>query len=148
LVEFLVREAGQEDFPAIRSLIHAVRINPLGLDWHRFQVAMSPKGELLGCGQIKPHSDGSRELASIAVRDGERDHGIASAIISTLLALNPERPLYLMCRTKLKSFYNKFGFIAIKTGEMPPYFKRVCRLERIINSSSQAEDKLLVMRLG
>ncbi len=148
MVEFIVRTAAQEDFPAIRALIHSVRINPLGLDWRRFQVALSPKGELLGCGQIKPHADGSMELASIAVRDSERDHGIASAIISTLLVLNPERPLYLMCRSKLNSFYNKFGFIAIETEEMPPYFKRVHRIEHIINSSSQAEDRLLVMRLG
>ena len=67
LAEFTVRPATREDFPAIRSLIHTVRINPTGLGWRRFLVAVTPQGRLLGCGQIKLHADGSREMASIAV---------------------------------------------------------------------------------
>jgi N-acetylglutamate synthase-like GNAT family acetyltransferase len=147
LVDIVVRPAVQEDFPAIRALIHAVQINPIGLDWHRFQVTLSPTGELLGCGQIKPHSDGSKELASIAVVENERGKGFARAIIATLLTLEPDRPLFLMCRARLNSFYGKFGFKSVEFEEMPPYFKRISRLERIFNSSSGVDDRLLVMRL-
>jgi N-acetylglutamate synthase-like GNAT family acetyltransferase len=147
LVDIIVHPAFQKDFPAIRALIHAVQINPIGLDWRRFQVAMSNNGELLGCGQIKLHSDGSKELASIAVQESERGKGIARAIISTLLTLEPNRPLYLMCRARLNSFYEKFGFISVEMEDMPPYFKRISRVERIINSSSRVDDRLLVMRL-
>ena len=105
------------------------------------------KAFLLGCGQIKPHSDGSKEIASIAVKEEERGKGIARLIISTLIKLEPERPLYLMCRARLNSFYDKFGFRAIILEEMPTYFKRISRAERIFNFASRAEDRLLVMRL-
>jgi N-acetylglutamate synthase-like GNAT family acetyltransferase len=147
LVDFIIRAASQEEFPAIRSLIHAVQINPTGLDWRRFLVAISARGSFLGCGQIKPHSDGSKELASIAVQENSRGRGIARMIILTLVELEVERPLYLMCRARLESFYNKFGFRTINLEIMPPYFRRICRLERIFNSASQADNRLLVMRL-
>jgi len=147
LVDIIIRAATQEEFPAIRSLIRAVQINPTGLDWRRFLVAISTQGNLLGCGQIKPHSDGSKELASIAVQENSRGRGIARMIILTLVKHEVERPLYLMCRARLETFYNKFGFRTLNLEEMPPYFKRINRLERIFNSASQADKRLLVMRL-
>ena len=131
----------------IRLLIHAVKINPIGLDWWRFLVAVTPQGNLLGCGQIKLHADGSRELASIAVQEQSRKQGVARAVIEALLALKPERPLYLICRDRLKLVYVKFRFHAIGLEEMPPYFRRISCAERIFNSKAQADDRLLVMRL-
>src|SRR3989304_5329525 len=65
--ELRLRPETAADAGAIRSLIFRVGINPRGLDWRRFQVAVDPGGRLVGCGQVKPHADGSRELASIAV---------------------------------------------------------------------------------
>jgi N-acetylglutamate synthase-like GNAT family acetyltransferase len=147
LAEFTVRPAAREDFPAIRSLIHSVRINPIGLDWRRFFVAVTPQTELLGCGQVKPHADGSKEMASIATREQARGQGVARAIIEALLRLESERPLYLMCRARLKPLYAKFGFHAIILEEMPAYFMRISRAERILNSKAQSDDRLLVMRL-
>jgi len=110
-------------------------------------VAVALEGNLLGCGQIKPHADGSRELASIAVQEQVRGQGVARAVIEALFDLVPERPLYLMCRTRLRSFYVKWGFHAIVKEEMPPYFRNISRIERIFNSKGQPEDRLLVMRL-
>lgn len=147
LVEFSVRPAIREDFAAIRSLIHTVQINPIGLDWCRFLVAVTGQGNLLGCGQIKPHADGSREMASIAVQEQARGQGVARAVIEALLALKPERHIYLMCRARLKPLYVKFGFHAIGLEEMPPYFRRISLAERIINSKAQPKDRLLVMFL-
>ena len=147
LAEFTVRPALREDFPAIRSLILSVKINPTGLDWRRFLVAMTPQDDLVGCGQIKTHSDGSREMASIAVQEQNRGQGVARDVIEALLALGTERPLYLMCRARLKPLYNKFGFHAIWLEEMPSYFRRISRAERIFNSKAQPDDRLLVMRL-
>ncbi len=37
---YQLRSATQTDFPAIRELIHRVQINPMGLDWARFVVAV------------------------------------------------------------------------------------------------------------
>jgi N-acetylglutamate synthase-like GNAT family acetyltransferase len=147
LVDFKVREATRKDFPAIRGLIHDVHINPTGLDWRHFLVAMTQENSLLGCGQIKTHFDGSRELASVAVREQARGQGIARAIIEALLARQTNRPLFLMCRSRLEPLYEKFGFRTIDLKDMPVYFQRVKRAERIFNSMAQAEDRLSVMRL-
>jgi N-acetylglutamate synthase-like GNAT family acetyltransferase len=147
MVDFVIRPATCQDFPAIRALIHAVSINPTGLEWRRFMVAVTPDGTLLGCGQIKPHSDGSRELASIAVQEQARGQGIARAVIQELLAREQTRPLYLMCRARLGPLYMKFGFRAIDLDEMPVYFHRISRAERIFNSRVRPEDRLMIMRL-
>jgi N-acetylglutamate synthase-like GNAT family acetyltransferase len=147
LVEFIVRQATRNDFRAIRSLIHTVQINPTGLDWKRFLVVMTNDGNLMGCGQIKVHRDRSREMASIAVQERFRGLGIARAVIVALLAIESKRPLFLMCRSHLKQFYAKFGFHAIELVEMPPYFWRISRIERIINSKEQPDNRLVVMRL-
>lgn len=147
MAEFIVRPAIREDIAAIRMLIHTVQINPTGLVWPRFLVAVTPQGNLLGCGQIKKHSDGSREMASIAVEEQTRGQGVARAVIEALLAQEPDRPLYLMCRTRLNLLYVKFGFQTVRPEEMPLYFRRISRFERFINSKAKPEDRLTVMRL-
>ena len=147
MAEFTVRQATRKDLLEIRSLIHAVKINPTGLDWRRFLVVVTPQKSLLGCGQIKTHADGSRELASIAVQEHNRGQGVARAVIEALLVFTPERPIYLMCQARLKWLYTKFGFHAIGLEEMPPYFRRISHVERIFNSKAQPGNRLLVMRL-
>ncbi len=147
MADFSIRPAVKDDAPAIRRLIHAVNINPTGLSWRRFLVAVSPENELLGCGQIKPHDDGSIELASIAVQPPARSRGIARAVIEELLAREAARPVYLMCRAQLEPLYQKFGFQTIPLKEMPRYFKMISRAERIFNKDADPLDRLRVMRL-
>ncbi|MGD0877945.1 MAG: GNAT family N-acetyltransferase [Anaerolineales bacterium] len=147
MVDFVVRSATRQQFSEIRALIHGVNINPTGLDWRRFLVAVTSDNALLGCGQIKPHFDGSRELASIAVKEHVRGQGVARAIIQELLNRETTRPLYLMCRARLEPLYVKFGFCAINQAEMPRYFQQISRAERVFNSKAPAEDRLMVMRL-
>lgn len=146
--KILLRQATREDQAAIRRLIHDVQINPTGLKWNRFLVAVTPENKLVGCGQIKSHTDGSNELASIAVREHARGRGISRMIIEKLLAQDDRRPLYLMCRTRLGPLYEKFGFQAIDQDEMPLYFQRISRAERIFNKNARHEDRLLIMRLN
>jgi N-acetylglutamate synthase-like GNAT family acetyltransferase len=86
-------------------------------------------------------------MASIAVHRQARGQGVAQAIIEMLLESELERPLYLMCRGRLKTFYEKFGFHAINMEEMPPYFQRVSCAERIFNSKAHPDNRLQVMRL-
>jgi N-acetylglutamate synthase-like GNAT family acetyltransferase len=148
LVDYLVRTASSEDFPAIRALILEVHINPFGLNWRHFLVAVTSKDELIGCGQIKYHSDGSRELASIAVQVKARGQGVAQAVIQELLARETARPLFLMCRARLELLYAKFGFVTIGPKQMPPYFRCIRAVERIFNSKARPEDRLSVMKLS
>lgn len=126
-VEYTLRPAAAQDFPAIRKLIRQVGINPLGLRWQRFTLAVDGDGGIIGCGQVKPHSDGSRELASIAVVSTRRREGVASAVIHHLLQQENSR-LFLTCRAGLGPYYQRFGFQAASFAALSPYFRRLYRL--------------------
>jgi amino-acid N-acetyltransferase len=143
---FTLRPADSADFPAIRGLIRAAQINPLGLHWQRFVIAVDAQGQMIGCGQVKPHRDGSRELASIAVTPAWRGQGVARAIIEHLLAIHPGT-LYLTCRAGLGAFYEKFGFGAIQAADMPPYFRRLSRLAKLATRLT-GENLLVMVRSG
>ena len=144
--QFSLFSALEADFPAIKGLIHETGINPTGLDWHRFTVAKTPQGEFIGCGQLKPHGDGSVELASIAVKTARRKKGVASAIIKKLMAEAP-RPLYLTCLSNNGPFYEKFGFRIISGDELPKYFRRLTKVAGLISALSLMQEKMLVMML-
>ena len=58
-VTITYRPAQASDEAAIKALIRTVNINPMGLKWQRFLVALDKNGQLIGCGQIKSHRDGS-----------------------------------------------------------------------------------------
>ena len=145
---YVVRRAREEEAGAIKDLIHAVGINPMGLDWRRFLVAVDARDQVIGTGQLKPHRGGILELASVAVVPEHRGEGLARAIIEHLLQDSP-RPLYLTCRLRLEPFYEKFGFRAISYEEMPRYYQRLSRLAGIyitVTGQDQA-DGLSVMKL-
>ncbi|MFZ5910621.1 MAG: GNAT family N-acetyltransferase [Chloroflexota bacterium] len=144
-VSFTLRPAVEADFPAIRALIRGARINPTGLDWRRFTVAVDGSG-VIGCGQLKPVPSGLTELASLAVQPALRRQGVARAILEHLLDGSP-RPLYLTCRSGLGSFYEKFGFAAVAPGELPPYYHRLQRLAGLLMELARRGETLLVMKL-
>lgn len=142
---YQLRPAIEADSSAIRTLVHQAQINPLDLDWPRFIVAVSPDGELVGCGQVKTHRDGSRELASIVVAPAFRNQGIARAIIEHLSGSHPGT-LYLTCRSSLGPFYEKLGYRIIQQEEMPRYFRRISHLFRFMSKAHLVGEGLLVMR--
>lgn len=140
-----LRAATAADQKAIKALIRAARINPLGIDWRRFVVAVDAQGALLGCGQVKLHRDGSRELASIAVARAWRKQGVARTIIHYLLQTHPA-PLWLTCLSRLIPFYAQFGFREVTdAAQMPPYFRRVYRLYNLFARGQRPEGYLAVM---
>jgi ribosomal protein S18 acetylase RimI-like enzyme len=126
-------------------LIHAARINPIGIDWRRFVVAEAASGAVIACAQIKPHHDGSNELASLVVDEEWRGRGIARKMIEHYLAANYP-PLWLTCRSGLIPLYKKFEFHEMKTRDgMPAYFRRVSRLGNLLISVSRRGEYLAVM---
>jgi amino-acid N-acetyltransferase len=141
---FDLRPAIESEAGHIKSLVYAARINPADLNWQRFIVAVSESGEIIGCGQVKPHRDGSQELASIVVRPAWQGKGVARAIIERLIAAHPGT-LYLTCRAKLGSLYEKFGFRRVGAAEMPRYFRRLNRIAGVIGLFLDKEDGLWVM---
>ena len=100
---------------------------------------------MVGCGQVKPHRGGARELASIAVVPGMRGKGVARAVIDRLLEDQNEE-LYLTCRASLAPFYNKFGFRSAQAAELPHYFRAVRRFAGAIQRLGIMDEGLLVMK--
>ena len=143
---FTIRPAREAESAQIRDLIHLVGINPMGLDWKRFVVAVDDHDEMLGCGQLKPHGSDILELASLAVYPGHQGKGVARRIIEHLLKDSP-RPLYLMCESRLGPMYEKFGFRPIHYEEMPRYFQRISKLAGLVTTLAQREERLLIMKL-
>jgi N-acetylglutamate synthase-like GNAT family acetyltransferase len=141
-----LRPATATDQAAIKALIRSVGINPLGLDWRRFLVGVDEDGRLLGCGQIKPHGDGTRELASVAVVPELRRRGLARSIIYALQE-QAGPPLWLTCTATLVPFYQPFGFQQITDpAAMSPHFRRLHHLARIFFKLSPQSGELAVMK--
>lgn len=141
-----LRAARELDSKQIVALIHLVGINPSALDWHRFVVAVNSAGQIVGCGQIKPHGKDIHELASIAVHPDYRGRGIARAVIEWLLT-DPSRPLYLMCMSSNGPMYEKFAFHSLTNDEMPRYYRRIKKLFDVADVVLHSDEKLLVMKL-
>lgn len=143
---FRIQKATEKHAGPIRGLVLRSGINPTALNWRRFLVALDERGELIGCGQVKPHADGTHELASIAVEPEWRGRGVARALIEALLAKHPGE-LYLMCQSSLEPLYTKFGFLKIERAQMPTFFRRVSKLAGILEYWSQRGAHLIVMHL-
>ena len=141
---YFIRPATSEDSSHIRKLVIKGHINPTGLDWRRFIVAINFDDQLIGCGQIKPHRDGSREMASLVVTEAYRGQGLARDILESLLEDEPG-PIYLMCRSGLGGLYEKFGFRALDYDKMPRYFQRVSKVTGILEPLRKQGESLLVM---
>lgn len=142
----VIRSATAEDQYAIRLIVRAALLNPLALDWPRFIVAHDG-WQVIGVGQIKPHRDGRRELASIAVVPEWQGQGVGSAIIMALLA-RESGTIYLTCMDRLVPYYTRFGFRRVERADMPPYFRRVERLMNTLLWLARRRERLAVMRLA
>ncbi|MBA3944603.1 MAG: GNAT family N-acetyltransferase [Herpetosiphonaceae bacterium] len=123
---FTLRSARADDQAVITALVRRARINPRGLQWQNFLLA-EDGGSIIGVGQVKPHADGVRELASIAVIPQRQHQGIASMIIRALLA-KETGPIYLMCIDNLATFYMQFGFHVMAPTDLPRSLAKEYRL--------------------
>ncbi|HEX9373029.1 MAG TPA: GNAT family N-acetyltransferase [Roseiflexaceae bacterium] len=140
----IIRPAVAEDQYAIKAIVRAALINPTSLAWPRFLVATWGQ-DTIGVGQVKPHGDGSRELASIAVVPEWQGQGVGGAIIRGLLA-RETGPLHLTCVADKEGYYARFGFRRIPRAEMTPYFRRLDRVARLIGLLLARDMRLIVMR--
>ena len=129
---YAIRRAVQTDQTSISALVRAAGINPFDLRWQRFLVA-EEDGRIIGAVQIKPHGDGSRELASLAVIPENRGQGVGSALVQALLATE-SGTVYLTCADRLERYYTRFGFRRLERSEMPSYFRRLSRLTRALSA--------------
>lgn len=142
---FYLRPAVEADRTTIRRLVHQASINPIDLHWQRFVVAEDDEREIIGCGQIKSHRDGSRELASIVVADEWQGKGVARAVIEHLM-LEAGAPLWLTCRSGLVPLYAKFSFRPVGPEEpQPAYFRRLRKLAKAVGMVIGKGETMAVM---
>ena len=139
----IIRPASADDQFVITMIVRAARINPSDLDWQRFLLAQWGQ-DIVGVGQVKPHEDGSREVASIAVVPEWQGHGVGSALIRALLS-RETGPLHLMCDADREHYYERFGFRRLERAAMPPYFRRFALLAAVIGLLSFNRMRVIVM---
>jgi N-acetylglutamate synthase-like GNAT family acetyltransferase len=141
-----LRQATSADQAAIKRIIREAEINPMGLKWPNFVLAVDDStGEVVGTGQIKPHGDGTRELASIATVPAYQRQGIAHRIIERLISQSTGT-LYLTCMSNMGPFYEQFGFREQRNNELTPYFRRISTLARAFMRLDPQKRRMLVMK--
>lgn len=121
-----LRRATYTDRSAVIDLVRAARINPTGLAWERFWV-IEDAGTIVATGQLKPHGDGSLELASLAVVPSYQDRRLGSALIYALLAYSSQPP-FLICRRELGGYYRRYGFVELPLAQAPRHLRPFARL--------------------
>jgi N-acetylglutamate synthase-like GNAT family acetyltransferase len=142
----ILRPATAADQDRIKAIIKEADINPMNLKWPNFLLAVDDAtGEVVATGQIKTHGDGSQELASIATIPAYQKRGIATRIITALLAKDLH-PLYLTCIGKMAPFYQPFGFRVLTAAEYPPYFKRLRVVARVVQAFAREDWQFTVMK--
>lgn len=128
----LIRRATATDQAAITELVRAARINRRGLDWRRFMVA-EDAGQVVGAGQVRLYPDGSRELASGAVRPAYRGRGVGRRLAEALLA-DESGPVYLLVDRRHAGHYARLGFRPVEPGALPPALARTYRRGRLVTA--------------
>ena len=138
-----IHTASEDDQYAITAIVRAARIYPRDLDWQRFLLAQWGQ-DIIGVGQVKPHSDGSRELASLAVVPEWQGNGIGGVLVRALLS-RETGPLHLMCDASREHYYERFGFKRLERRAMPPYFRRFMLIAPVLRLLSLNRIRLIVM---
>lgn len=144
-----IRPAQAQEAARIRSLVRAERLNPFGLDWRRFFVAVDETGAILGCVQQKTHwrrrQPVVRELASLVVSREWRGQGLGAVLVRHLQE-KAGPPLWLMCRARLVPFYEQFAFREQRgRGEMPLYFAIIQTGVDLLTFGRRRSDYLAIM---
>jgi N-acetylglutamate synthase-like GNAT family acetyltransferase len=112
-----IRRATERDELAITSLVRSEHLNPIGLDWRRFVIAVDAAG-VAGAVQLRRHPDDARELGSLVVRPDARGRGIAARLIDALLATAGARVL-MITGAAFAAHYARWGFRRIEPARAP-----------------------------
>jgi amino-acid N-acetyltransferase len=117
-----VRQAVALDQLAITQLVHGERLNPNGIGWANFIVAVMGS-KVVGAVQMRQHADGSRELGSLVVGRAHRGRGVAGRLINALLACHTGT-VHVITRHTNAGHYRRWGFAVIQTCDAPRALRR------------------------
>jgi amino-acid N-acetyltransferase len=121
-----IRPATEQDQATIRAMAHKERVNPTQLDWPNFMLAIDD-GAVVGAAQMRKHCDGSRELATLVVREEARGRSIATRLIDALLAREPG-PVFMITGERYADHYARWGFRRREPTAVPGAVRRNYRM--------------------
>jgi N-acetylglutamate synthase-like GNAT family acetyltransferase len=108
-MEVAIRPAAAEEQAAVRALLGGERVNPLGIDWRNFLVAVAG-GAVVGCVQLRPAGPGAVELGSLVVRADLRRQGLGARLIEAALARAGGRRVLAVTAAARAPFFARWGF--------------------------------------
>ena len=111
-----IRPAMAAEQALLRRIVLAAHLDPSNLHWQNFVIA-EWDAQLAGIAQVKPYKD-CREFGSLVVLPEFRKRGIAAQLIERCLANEPGR-IYLICESRMESFYKKWGFSKVSFAQAP-----------------------------
>ena len=127
-----IRQATLSDQAVIRRLVRQARLNPRSLDWRAFVIAETDNTPV-GVAQVRQHSDGSRELASLVVVAEHQGRGIAGRMIDALLC-EETHPVFTLLDRRYAEHFIRWGFQPIRVTELPESMKRQLRLGQVVTA--------------
>jgi amino-acid N-acetyltransferase len=131
-VEVTVRPARGEDQPAITAMVRRARLNPADLRWERFVIA-ERDSRMVGVAQLRRHTDGATELASMVVEPESRGFGIAMRMVDVLLA-DEQGPVYALIDRRFVDHFARWGFARVDPRELPRSVSRVYRIGLVVTA--------------
>jgi amino-acid N-acetyltransferase len=131
-VQVVVRRARSDDQPVITAMVRRARLNPAGLHWEQFVVG-ERDGRAVGVAQLRRHSDGTKELASLVVEPGAREHGIATQMVDALLA-DETAAVYALIDRRFVGHFARWGFRQVGRNELPRPVSRTYLIGRVVTT--------------
>jgi N-acetylglutamate synthase-like GNAT family acetyltransferase len=92
----------------------------LSREWENFWV-VEYSDRLIACAKLSPYATYS-VLYNVIVHPAARQQGLGSALVSHVAQV-AMKPLYLACVQDKVRFYQRFGFIELRSPEVPPLIR-------------------------
>jgi N-acetylglutamate synthase-like GNAT family acetyltransferase len=131
-VQVVVRRVRSDDQPVISAMVRRAQLNPADLHWEQFVVG-ERDGRVVGVAQLPRHSDGTKELASLVVEPGTREHGIATQMVDALFA-GETAAVYALIDRRFVGHFARWGFSQVGRGELPRSVSRIYLMGRVVTS--------------
>lgn len=112
-----IRRATEADQVALQALVRGERLNPNGIHWPNFVVAVDAHG-IAGAAQLRPHGGALLELGSLVVRRDARGRGLAARLIATLLASHSGE-VWMVTAARHAAHYQRWGFTPVPSLAAP-----------------------------
>jgi N-acetylglutamate synthase-like GNAT family acetyltransferase len=132
----VIRRARESDAEAISRLIAVFAAEALmlkrtpemvALAIDDYVVAVTPRGQIVGCGALKEYSPSVAEVAAIAVSRDVHGCGVGKAIVNAVEALALKRGIYdVFALTLQPAFFSAIGYQRVDRARYPEKIRRDC----------------------